>query len=53
MNTQILSYSEVKKVEEVKKMEFSVERVATWTLIFTNAYFLAILIRSLLPGTLF
>ena len=52
MNTQILSYSEVKKVEEVRKMEFSVERVATWTLVFTNAYFLAILIKSVLHGGL-
>ena len=53
MNTQTLSYSEAKKMEEVKKMEFSIERVTIWTLVFTNAYFLAILIRSLLPGTLF
>jgi len=48
MNTQILSYSEMKKMEEVKKMKSSVERVATWTLTFTNAYFLSILISRLL-----
>ena len=47
MSTQALSFPKVEKVEEAKKMEFSVERVATWTLIFTNAYFLSMLIAKL------
>jgi hypothetical protein len=53
MNTQTLSYTAVKKVEDTKKMEFSIERVAIWTLVFTNAYFIAILIRSVLTSRLF
>ncbi len=47
MGTQTLSFPKVEKAEEAKKVEFSIERVATWTLIFTNAYFLSILIAKL------
>ena len=43
MSIQTLTLSRVEKVEEVKKVEFSLKRVATWTLIFTNAYFLGVL----------
>ena len=47
MSTQTWSLPEVEKMEEAKKTEFSIERVATWTLIFTNAYFLSMLIAKL------
>lgn len=47
MSTQTLSFSKVDKMEEAKKMQFSIERVATWTLVFTNAYFLSLLIAKL------
>ena len=47
MTTQTLSMAKVAKVEGVKKMELSLERVATWTLIFTNAYFLSFFVVKL------
>jgi len=47
MSIQTLSLSKVEKMEEAKKMEFSLERVATWTLVFTNAYFLSMLVTKL------
>jgi hypothetical protein len=47
MTTQTLSMAKVAKVEGVTKMEISLERVATWTLVFTNAYFLSFLIMKL------
>jgi hypothetical protein len=30
----------ISNVEGVRKIEFSIERVAVWTMIFTNAYFI-------------
>jgi len=48
MSTQTLSLPKVREMEEAKKAEFSIKRVATWTLIFTNAYFLSMLIARLL-----
>jgi hypothetical protein len=47
MNTQTLSFTKVDRMEETKKIEFSFVRVATWTLVFTNAYFLSMLITRL------
>ena len=47
MTTQTLSMAKVGKVEGVKKMALSLERVATWTLIFTNAYFLSFFVVKL------
>ncbi len=47
MNAQTISFSKVEKMEEAKKVEFSIQRVATWTLIFTNAYFLSFLVAKL------
>jgi len=47
MSTQTLSLPKVEDMEEAKGAEFSIERVATWTLIFTNAYFLSMLIAKL------
>jgi hypothetical protein len=42
-----LRSSKVEKMEETKKMEFSLARVVTWTLVFTNAYFLLMLVSRL------
>ncbi len=47
MATQALSFPKAAKVEEAKRTEFSIERVAIWTLVFTNAYFLSMLIARL------
>ena len=47
MSIQTLSLTKVEKMEEAKKMEFSLERVATWTLVLTNAYFLSMLVTRL------
>lgn len=42
MNSLRLTFSRVKQVE------FSIGRVITWSLIFTNAYFLSFMISRLL-----
>ena len=47
MSTQTLSLPTAEKMEEAKETEFSIERVAAWTLIFTNAYFLSMIIARL------
>jgi hypothetical protein len=47
MDAQYLSFSKEEKLEVAKKAEFSLQRVVTWTLIFTNAYFLSLLIVRL------
>jgi hypothetical protein len=47
MSIQTLSLTKVEKMEEAKKMEFSLGRVVTWTLVFTNAYFLSTLVARL------
>ena len=47
MTIQTLSLSKVEKMEETKKMEFNLARVVTWTLVFTNAYFLLTLVSRL------
>ncbi|MBP1708229.1 MAG: hypothetical protein H6Q40_18 [Deltaproteobacteria bacterium] len=44
MSIPTMSLSEVEKMEETRKSEFSLARVITWTLVFTNAYFLLMLI---------
>jgi len=44
---RILNLSKVEKMEETKKMEFNLARVVTWTLVFTNAYFLLTLVSRL------
>lgn len=31
----------VREVEGVRKIEISIERVATWTLVFTNVFFVS------------
>jgi len=47
MSTQTLSLPTVEEMKEAKHAEFSIERVAAWTLIFTNAYFLSMIIVRL------
>lgn len=49
MNSQNLTFLRIRKMgEEIRLMEFSIARVITWALIFTNAYFLSWMISRLL-----
>ena len=47
MDAQTLDFSKEGNMEIAKKAEFSLQRVVTWTLIFTNVYFLSLLIVRL------
>ncbi len=50
MSIQAINIAKLQNVEEVKKVEkveFSIERVIIWSLIFTNAYFLSFLLAKL------
>ena len=50
MTTRTLGMAKVDKVEGVRQMELSLERVATWTLVFTNAYFLSFFVAGILDS---
>jgi hypothetical protein len=40
----------IRETEEGRKIEISFQRVASWTLIFTNAFFLSYFFAKLLSG---